>query len=222
MITKEYNKIYRNNHKKYYKDYMRKWYLKNRISEIEKTKKRYWLNPELYKKQAEEYRRKKGHISLEDFRKKPHPNFKNSHTCPTCKGYKSRFKYKECYYCSRKKLTQEHNPRWTGGHTHWRKSLYATLEYKQWREAVFKRDNYTCQICFKRGGNLEAHHNKRMIVIIKEFIPNIKDFKGYEIKNRLLDYKPLWDLSNGITLCLDCHKEEKRNDKKIIKLFQKD
>lgn len=30
--------------------------------------------------------------------------------------------------------------------------------YRQWRNAVFKRDDYRCQITGRRGGNLVAHH----------------------------------------------------------------
>ena len=58
-------------------------------------------------------------------------------------------------------------------------------EYKDWRKAVFERDNYTCQSCGKHGGKLNAHH--------------IKPFKDYP-KLRLV-------LDNGITLCAECHKE---------------
>lgn len=58
--------------------------------------------------------------------------------------------------------------------------------YKEWRKAVYKRDNYTCQCCGDNiGGNLNAHH-----------------LDGYEwcIEKRI-------DIDNGITLCEKCHKE---------------
>jgi len=32
--------------------------------------------------------------------------------------------------------------------------------YTEWRNKVFERDNYTCQVCFIKGGCLEAHHIK--------------------------------------------------------------
>jgi hypothetical protein len=58
--------------------------------------------------------------------------------------------------------------------------------YKSWRREIFWRDNFTCQECGKRGGNIEAHH--------------LKSFTHYsELKI---------DISNGITLCLDCHKNK--------------
>jgi len=55
-----------------------------------------------------------------------------------------------------------------------------------------------------------------MIVIIKEIIPNLEKLKGWQIRNILLEHEPLWDIDNGITLCKDCHKIEKRKDKRII------
>ena len=55
--------------------------------------------------------------------------------------------------------------------------------YKEWIRNVFKRDNYTCQCCGKRGGNLNAHH--------------LYNFAEYE------DLR--YDTENGITLCEQCH-----------------
>lgn len=60
-----------------------------------------------------------------------------------------------------------------------------TVEYISWRENVYKRDNFTCQNCGKRGGNLQAHH-------IKPF----SRFKRYR-----------YVVSNGVTLCSACHKK---------------
>ena len=72
-------------------------------------------------------------------------------------------------------------------------------------------------MCFQRGGQLEAHHKKRMIVIIREFISHPEQLPGYEVRDRLMDYQPLWDLSNGITLCKPCHQHESKNDQRLIK-----
>ena len=73
---------------------------------------------------------------------------------------------------------------WKNGISGEREKLMAKAEYKEFRKQVFERDNYTCQICNKRGGNLEVHH-----------------------KNPWRDYPELrFDISNGQTLCIDCHK----------------
>lgn len=67
-------------------------------------------------------------------------------------------------------------------------------EYKEWRDAVFARDNFTCQHCKKQGGKLNAHH--------------IKPFKDYP-ELRL-------DIDNGITLCYDCHCAVHRGEVVIV------
>jgi 5-methylcytosine-specific restriction endonuclease McrA len=54
---------------------------------------------------------------------------------------------------------------------------------RDWREQVFKRDEYICQHCGTTGGKLQAHH--------------IKSYKGHpELRH---------DVANGLTLCLGCH-----------------
>ena len=58
-------------------------------------------------------------------------------------------------------------------------------ENDKWRLEVFKRDDYTCQICGQRGGKLNADH--------------IKSYHAH------IDIR--WDLDNGRTLCIKCHKQ---------------
>jgi len=78
------------------------------------------------------------------------------------------------------------HPMWKGGVTDKLHKLRATQEYKKWRLAVYKRDRWTCQICFIKCSKevIIAHH--------------LKPFK---------DYKELrYTVSNGQTLCRGCHK----------------
>ena len=64
-------------------------------------------------------------------------------------------------------------------------------EYKEWRKAVFERDNYTCQHCLQRGCRLNAHH--------------IMPFARYpELR---------FSVNNGISLCESCHKKVHRKEK---------
>lgn len=72
---------------------------------------------------------------------------------------------------------------WRGGITPINLQVRNSKEYKRWREAVFKRDDFTCQECLVRGGRLEADH--------------IKPFSLYP-DLRL-------DVQNGRTLCQKCH-----------------
>ena len=89
----------------------------------------------------------------------------------------------------------EEHPGWKGGITSLNKRARSTLAYKEWRKAVFERDDYTCQHCHKRGGDLEADH-------IKQF--------AYFIEARL-------DLANGQTLCKQCHKQTDTHSNKLKK-----
>lgn len=81
--------------------------------------------------------------------------------------------------------TKEKNVNWKGGITPLNTAFRMTWEYKQWRKAVFERDNYTCQECGARGVEIHADH-------IKEF--------AYYPELRL-------DINNGRTLCVPCHKK---------------
>lgn len=75
------------------------------------------------------------------------------------------------------------HPNWQGGKTEKNRALRHTIEYRNWREAVFLRDDWTCVFCGVRGVYLEADH--------------IKPFCDY------IDLR--FDISNGRTLCRDCH-----------------
>ncbi len=83
----------------------------------------------------------------------------------------------------------EEHPQYKHGKTKLHKLLWNRVEYKEWRKAIYERDNYTCQFCGDdKGGNLEAHHKK-----------SFKDFP--ELR---------YDVDNGITLCQTCHREVHR------------
>lgn len=59
--------------------------------------------------------------------------------------------------------------------------------YKDWRAAVYRRDDYTCQRCGKRGGHdLHAHHIKYWATH-----PELR-----------------FEVGNGKTLCAPCHSLE--------------
>lgn len=80
------------------------------------------------------------------------------------------------------------------------KAVRECYKSRQWREAIFARDNFTCVLCKKRGGILNADHfPKRFVDTIRE--SNIKTV------NEALDYKELWNINNGRTLCLKCHRQ---------------
>lgn len=87
---------------------------------------------------------------------------------------------------------KEKNPNWKGGIMIETRYIRSSIDTKIWRYAVFTRDNFTCQHCKKRGGNLHAHH-------IKEFS------KFPELR---------FDINNGLTLCVSCHRAIHKSKKR--------
>src|SRR3990167_1015999 len=55
---------------------------------------------------------------------------------------------------------------WRGGLTPLQKLIRSCFKNRQWISDVFTRDDYTCQICFKRGGDIEADHYPKMFSVI--------------------------------------------------------
>jgi len=85
-------------------------------------------------------------------------------------------------------LRGENNPNWKKDKSKSERlvMLRKTVAYEEWRNSVFERDKYTCQECGdKRGGNLEADHIKPFA-----YFPELR-----------------FELSNGKTLCKECHKK---------------
>lgn len=84
-----------------------------------------------------------------------------------------------------KYLYGENNASWIDGRS-LNEDKRPTPKEKVWRNAVYHRDSYTCKICGdSNGGNLNAHH----------ILPynNHKEVR--------------FDVDNGITMCVDCHKK---------------
>ena len=90
---------------------------------------------------------------------------------------------------TRKKLSEaktgERSSQWKGGISPLNYEIRQSNEYNEWRNNVYQKDYWHCQICGKHCGNKDiiAHH--------------IKSFSEYPN----LRFK----ISNGITLCRNCH-----------------
>jgi len=99
----------------------------------------------------------------------------------------------------------ELNCNWKGGITSENHKIRTSFEYKLWRKACFERDNFTCQVSGKSGGELVVHH-----------INNFAEFP--ELRTTI---------SNGITLSKDIHKKfhkeygNKNNTKEQLEDFIK-
>lgn len=70
-------------------------------------------------------------------------------------------------------------------------------EARDWRKAVFERDDYTCQMCGLRGTYLEADHIKPWA-----YFPDLR-----------------FEISNGRTLCRPCHDKTKVSAIKMRKIY---
>ncbi len=101
-------------------------------------------------------------------------------------------------------------PSWKGGITDLHDWIRTLSEYKEWRKAVFQRDNYTCQKCGEKR-NIHAHHKKTFSKMLFEFLKQYDQFSPIEDKETLVrlatKYEPFWDINNGQTLCKKCHKK---------------
>ena len=89
----------------------------------------------------------------------------------------------------------EKSKQWKGGIMNKNKAIRNDFWFKEFRKQVFRRDDFTCQICASREGQkydgkikIEAHH----------FIPVVK-LLGTSFE------KYIFDIRNGITLCRFCH-----------------
>ena len=114
--------------------------------------------------------------------------------------YRQNLSEKISRYYSSLPLSEKTGPlshHWKGGITKLADRIRRCFKYRQWRDDVFTRDNFTCQMCGNRGNNLHAHHIKSFSKIIQ----------FYEITTleEALNYNELWNINNGITLCKKCH-----------------
>ena len=87
---------------------------------------------------------------------------------------------------------------WKGGISPLNKRIRATAEYISWRTAIFHRDDYICQQCDQRGGRLQADHIKPFA-----YFPHLR-----------------FELSNGRTLCVPCHRKTDTWGQKARNLYQ--
>jgi 5-methylcytosine-specific restriction endonuclease McrA len=104
-----------------------------------------------------------------------------------------------------KNLSRENSPLWRGGLTPKCQEIRTSQKYFTWRDSVFKRDNFTCQKCHKRGVKIHAHHLKKFSVILNDIRQKFPLLSIIDIAG---SYPDLWKIKNGVTLCEKCHKLE--------------
>jgi hypothetical protein len=89
---------------------------------------------------------------------------------------------------------------WKGGISAINHVIRLSVEYKLWRESVFKRDNYTCVWC-----NARSSKGKNVVL-------NADHIKPFALFPELR-----FAIDNGRTLCEDCHKTTKTYGGRVFK-----
>ena len=89
---------------------------------------------------------------------------------------------------------------WRGGVTPLQNLIRRHYKSTIWKKEILNRDNYTCQICREKGGILQIDHYP-------------KSFSEIFHRNKItsiieaIKCEEFWNINNGRTLCVDCHKE---------------
>ena len=127
----------------------------------------------------------------------------NEHREAISSGNKGKTRTKEHRLNYRNSKLGEKNPQHINGQYSRKtyKYIRELKEYTDWREAVFKRDNYTCKKCGVVGCKLNAHH----IIPFTILIEDIKEMSKEELIMNASKFEKLWNINNGITLCEKCH-----------------
>lgn len=108
--------------------------------------------------------------------------------------------------CRYRLITADRNYMWRGEKSKYnmrfRDALGNTYMYRHWRKAVKENSNNSCVNCKISGEkNMHVHHIYPLAQIIKDenwSYDRFTDlFKSPKSK--------LWDINNGVLLCIDCH-----------------
>ncbi len=92
-----------------------------------------------------------------------------------------------------KKMKGENHPNWQGGITPLNKLLRNSAMYQIWRNAVFLRDNFTCQ-----NPNCEFCNNKMGVLLNAHHIKSFADYPELVFR-----------VDNGIAYCAEFHLKPK-------------
>lgn len=95
---------------------------------------------------------------------------------------------------------RDKHPNWKGGITELRQQIMDSSKYRKWKKEVLMRDKNRCVKCWSNDGQLDADHYPNSFSYLLNFY-NIKSLE------EALNCKELWEIDNGRTLCLSCHKE---------------
>lgn len=138
------------------------------------------------------------------YRGKKNPFFQKKHTIETRKKI-SDTRIAGGYSVGEKNFfygkTGKDSQNWRGGTSTRRAVFYASNSWKELRNIVFKRDNFTCLWC----GNSSKIHN---------------GLNAHHIIPLHMDWEKRLDINNLLTLCTICHKKTFNREKELIPFFQ--
>lgn len=100
-----------------------------------------------------------------------------------------------------------------GGNEYLAKRISWLSKYREWKKLIKERDKYKCVLCGSNKILNVDHYPKSISQLIKEY--NVK--KPQETKQ----IKEFWDINNGRTLCLGCHKKTETYGKNIMPKMQR-
>lgn len=190
-LSKSHKEKYKRGYKNPFKDKKHSVEIRKKISE--ETRKA-MNNPEIKKKISLAHKGKhrspftefkKGLIHSKEWKKRQSERFKGIGN-----PFYGKTHTKEIRARLSKIFSGKNNHFWKGGISSINKRIRRSKKFRDWREDVFKRDNYTCQICGFSSGqgkhiDLHLHHIK--------FFSEFPQFR--------------FDVNNGITLCKNCHQK---------------
>jgi hypothetical protein len=119
------------------------------------------------------------YCSIECWKRRRHLNKCDHCDKPITSWYAKKYCSRQCSHAA---MVGPKSAQWKGGVSLDRDRVRYGTELKKWRKEVFARDNYTCQDCGAKN-HLHAHH--------------IIEWAKDESKR--------FEVSNGKTLCIDCH-----------------
>lgn len=102
------------------------------------------------------------------------------------------------------------SPNWKGGLTILNQSIRGLEKYNKWRKEIFIRDNFTCVLCDEKQFLNADHITPLCYLVSKNNIINVEQAEFCE---------ELWDINNGRTLCIKCHKNTETYGAKSAKFI---
>ncbi len=96
--------------------------------------------------------------------------------------------------------------------------LRGLAQYKEWRENVLKRDNYTCQNCGVQGSKIQADHKAPFKELFAKFVEALSPTSA-NMSSLAIQYAPFWDIDNGQSLCKSCHMNKTRINKEVDQYY---